>query len=283
MVYYRRRRGGYRRRRPSYRRRFKRGPGYRRGYRRFRRRGAYPPKRGSFTGWPEINYVKHVWRDSYRVGPSGSGSGSINFAGAIRANAVADPWYTVDTQSCPSRFTEMSTFYSKHTVLGSKITVIMSGPTGLNNAVPPQVVRTDQTEYVAVIRKNDDNGAATMVATDEIMAAPDRKNFWKRCQLAPMLSPVTAGTTVAGGDCSKTSVKLTANWSLKRDCGVQDSSSPDWSATGSNVPNNGRYYLFGLGFADTAQQGFAPGYLVEVRIEYFVKWENLKDLSYVKA
>lgn len=282
MVYYRRRRGGYRKRRPSYRRRFKRGPGYqRRRYRRFRKVRSFAPKVGVYAGWPEISYCKHVWRDSYRVAPLNINGNAIGYAAAIRCNAVYDPWLGVDVQNVPSRFTEMSSVYNRHTVLGSKITVIISGPTKKGDG--GTVVKTDQTEYVAVIRKDDDNGEFYNTSIDYFMGTCDRKNRWKRCRLAPMLSPEVAGTTIAGGDCGQTSVKLTANWSLKRDAGVFDASEPDWGASGSSNPNKQRFYMFGLAHADSAGQSTSPGYLVEVRVEYFVRWTDQKDLSLDKA
>lgn len=281
MVYYRRRRGGYRRRRPSYRRRFKRGPGYRRGYRRFRRRGAYPPKRGSFTGWPEINYVTHLWHSTYRVAPV-AGTQGINWGVSIRANGVYDPWASPDMHATPSRFASMSALYERHTVLGSKIRVTISGPTGCT-ATSSAPLRTDQTEYVACLRTNDTDSTVSLERIDEYMAAPDRKNHYKRCQLAPMLAPVTAGTTVAGGDVGQTRVTMRGTWSLKRDCGGTDTTSNVWTAEGNTDPEEERYYSFGLAYADGNNQNHKCGYLVEVSVSYFVKWESLKDLSYTGA
>ena len=278
---YRRRRYYRRRRSPVYRRRFKRGPGYRRrSYRRFRRRArAFAPKVGTYAGWPEISYCKHVWRDSYRVSPLAINGNTINFAAAIRCNSVWDPWLGVDVQNVPSRFTEMSTVYNRHTVLGSKISVIISGPTKHSAGGP---VRTDQTEFLAVMRRDDDSGSYYNTDTDTFMATQDRKNRWKRCQLAPMLAVVGA-TTVAGGDCQNTSVKLTASWSLKKDGGCSDPSEPEWGASGSANPSKERFYMFGLAHADSAGQSTSPGYLVEVRVEYFVRWTDQKDLSHEKA
>lgn len=280
MVYYRRRRGSYRKRRPSYRRRFKRGPGYqRRRYRRFRKPRLFAPKVGVYSGWPAISYCRHLWRDSYRVAPLSVNGNTINWAAAIRCNSVWDPWRGVDVQNVPSRYTEMSTIYGRSTVLGSKITVIISGPTKKEGT---DTVKTDQTEYVAVIRKDDDNGEFFNNDTDQFMGTADPKNMWKRCQLAPMLAPASA-STISGGDCSHTSVKLTSKWSLKRDGGCSDPSEAGWGAAGGNNPNKERFYLFGLAYADSAGQTTSPGYLVEVRIEYFVRWTDQKDLSLEKV
>lgn len=278
---YRRRRYYRRRRSPVYRRRFKRGPGYRRrSYRRFRRSRVFPPKRGSFTGWPEINYVTHVWRDSTRVAPKSSSGNIINWAGAIRANSVYDPWLGVDVQPSPSRFAAMNSLYGKHTVLGSKITVTFSGPTAISDL--GDAVKTDQREYVACLRRNDNDGSSAMRDLDEFMAAPDRKNRWKRCQLAPMIAPAASGQPV-GGECPMTRVTMHGTWSLKRDCGGTDSTNPVWTASGDTDPEEERFYCFGLAYADSSGQSSCPGYLVEIRVEYFVKWENLKDLAYTGA
>lgn len=279
MVYHRRR--YYRRRRsPVYRRRFKRGPAYRRrSYRRFRRGRLFPPKKGNFSGWPEINYVKHVWRDSTRVGPTSVTGNIINWASAIRANSVYDPWISADIQESPSRFVAMSSLYSKHTVLGSKITVTISGPAGgsLTGAV-----KTDQTEYVACLRCNDNDGSAALSSLDQYMAAADRKNRWKRCTLSPMICNPSESSP-QGGDGHPTRVTMHGTWSLKRDCGGTDSTNAVWTASGETDPDEERFYLFGLAYADSSGQSYSPGYLVEVRVEYFVKWENLKDLMYTGA
>jgi len=278
---YRRRRYYRRRRSPVYRRRFKRGPGYRRrSYRRFRRRSTFPPKRGSFTGWPEINYVTHVWRDSARIAPAAvAGTGEVNWVTAIRANSVYDPWLGVDVQPTPSRFEAMKALYDRHTVLGSKITVTFSGPTGGSVG---GTVKTDQTQYVACLRSNDDDGSPGIVKLDEYMAAPDRKNRWKRCELSPQIAMASASTPV-GGECSRTRVTMRGNWSLKRDCGGTDSTNPIWTASGDTDPEEQRFYMFGLAYADSQGQSYKPGFLVEIRMEYFVKWEKLKDLAYTGA